>query len=213
MNCTDEYKPANTGCVKTYCESNYDKDINNYESAEECIQMCSRDRMCPEDRRSLEEVRTFCNNQYSGLGYSNSEACINICYYQPDSDANYLYRTINVRNPFPNSADSEAPYKTGPRLIGSNWYGLSKYIKKDDEDSTSVTGSSANSSVEYIIDLTQEDIRKIRDDTNKIKSNHTYDAYTDYIYSKEYEESEYVGEYKSKFIHDDFGYLFKKLPD
>ncbi len=126
-----------------------------------------------------------------------------------------MFRTVNNENPFPYSEVSEAPYPKGNRIIGKNWYGLSHYLTADDDDSTSVTGMSANSAVEYIIDLTGDDIRNIRENTASKKST-TVDPYSDYLYVESSQiayESGTTGRYKSSFIHEEFSGLFTKIPD
>ena len=111
-----------------------------------------------------------------------------------------IFRPINNYNPFPNSYDSESPYDTGNRQVGSNWVGFTNYIKHDINDSSSVTGPS--NQVEYVIDLTPEDIRSIRQDTENKKTKNKKDSYTENTLSMDLDK-DYDGEYISSFIHDD----------
>ena len=202
--CEKTYKPIETANIEKYCSVNYAKDINGYESPEDCVRRCST--KCPEDTRNEEVVEQYCKDA-EDLGYGQGDEgkrrCMNVCYSCPTCGGP-IYRTINNRNPFPYSKDSEEPYEKGNRIIGENWYGLTNYIKNDDEDMTSVTGENANTKVEYIIDLNPATIKEIR----KNSSEYGETVYTDYIYDKKQTEKE-VKAYKSKFIHTDFRDIFK----
>ena len=210
--CTKIYKPAEVLKIKEYCRENYDRDINGYKTEEECVSKCSTYRKCdPTIQRDLEKVKAYCKANYQEIGFAKEDICVNSCYYgdgdNDDDSSTYIYRPINNANPFPNSYDSEAPYDKGSRQVGSNWVAFTDYIKHDDLDKTSVTGASANNKPEYVIDLTPDDIKKIKDDTKSIKRNGD-NPYGDYFYVTSNKKG-YVGEYESKFIHEDFYELFK----
>ena len=213
-NCTENYLPSDTSSIKEHCEVYWDKDINNYSSYEDCTNQCSKARMCPDDRRNYEEVEQVCRNNYQEWGYNKASSCINYCYYCPECSADYIYRQIQVYNPFPYSKDSNTlgfNYPTGNRIIPSNWVGKTDYIKQDDGDKTSVTGIHHHQNVEYVIELTRNEIDLIKEDTKKYNDSASgNNAYLDYVYVKGTDETK---AYKSKFIHDNentaIGNIFK----
>ena len=139
------------------------------------------------------------------LGYDKAINCVNYCYYCPECSSEYVYRQVNNYNPFPKSSDSNTlgyNYLTGDRVIGSNWVGKSEYIKRDDNDTTSITGIHANQNVEYVIELTPDDIKAIKNNTELYNYSVTgNDAYLDYIYQ---DNTDVNGKYYSKFINDEF---------
>ncbi len=194
--CTEEFKPSKIGEITEYCYENYSKDINNYDSATDCISKCSNS--CPNDQRNEKAVSDFCTANAISLGYDSINDCKNNCY-NPYSEDGYLFRSIHNHDPFPNSPNS--PYAQGNRGIGKNWYAKEEYITDDDNDKTSVTGDNANKQVEYIIDLNYNTIKMIRNENN----NDGKEAYTTLIYSSTASDKNYVGEYKSKFLHDTLG--------
>ncbi len=214
--CYALYKPAETLAIRDYCNENWEEDVNDYENAAQCIRMCSN-RCDEEIKRDLDKVVAYCRTNYTSLGFGNERICINTCYNENPSDdeltglngKTFIYRPINNSNPFPNSYDTEEPYEKGKRTVGANWTGLTDYIKHDDEDVTSVTGVYANQHVEYIIDLSASDIKKIQEDTEKNQRDKS-NPYVEYEYKKSNDNSKYVKKYESKFIHEDFENLFRK---
>ena len=102
------------------------------------------------------------------------------------------------------------------RIIGANWVGYIKHILDDEDDSTTLTGPNAGTEVEYIIDLTPADIRKIREDNARKREKEKTDTYTDLVYSKDIKDT-YKGSYRSSFIHDEdkenggFASIFSKV--
>ena len=207
--CEELYDSADYAGIKSYCEKKWDIDVNNYESIDECKFQCGIES-CPEDSRNLEVVQNFCENNYMALGYDKEINCVNYCYNCPECSSEFVYRQVNNYNPFPKSSDSNTlgyNYMTGERVIGSNWVGKSEYIKRDDNDTTSITGIHANENVEYVIELTPDDIKKIKENTEiynySVEGN---DAYLDYIYQ---ENTDVNGKYYSKFINEEFRDSFK----
>lgn len=192
-NCETLYKPADRDGIYDYCAVNYRTDINNYESQNECVEVCSA-KKCPNNRRDYNVVANYCK-AYSALGYSKIEHCINSCYYVPESDG-YMFRSIDVNDPFPDSEEK--------RIVGQNWVGLEEYITNDKNDTTTITGDNANINVEYVIDLSPADIRKIREDTK----NGGRSSFTELAYTSDTKKS-VVGQYKSKFIREEYNELFK----
>ena len=198
-NCTSLYKPSDSNGIRKHCEKNWNRDVNNYDSVDDCITKCSSS--CPDDRRDLDGVQRFCRANYESLGYSNATGCVNYCYYCPECLNDYIFRSVNNYNPFPNSYDSaEFGYPVGERAIGTNWVGKSNYIKKDDDDETSVTGALKNQNVEYVIELTPNDIREIRENTEQYNdATSGNDAYLDYVYMDDVDDTK---KYYSKFINE-----------
>lgn len=204
-NCETSYKPTQTAEINNHCANYWNVDVNNYKGYDECTYQCSEARMCGSDRRNYTEVETVCKNNYITWGFKNASGCVNYCYYCPECESGYIFRPVNNYNPFPNSSDSNTlgyNYATGNRIIGSNWIGKSEYIKKDDKDSSSVTGVNANQKVEYVIELTPSVIKQIRNDTDSYnKASGGNDAYLDYVYM---EGTDTTKRYYSKFINETF---------
>jgi hypothetical protein len=197
-NCYTSYQPSRVGDIRKYCETNYKEDINNFDDVDDCIIKCADH--CPLKRNDLAVVTNFCNANALLLGYKNVSNCINYCY-DGGYSGEYIYRPVNNYNPFPNSYDSaEFGYPTGERQIGKNWVGKSHYIKRDDEDETSVTGALRNQNYEYVIELTPNDIRTIRSNTEEYNNTTSgNDAYLDYVYMDGVDNTK---EYYSKFINE-----------
>lgn len=170
--CEKEYNSANTYEIHNYCESNWDKDIKGYKSADDCFAKCSMTK-CPYGCVTKEEMEKFCSDNWRSLGYTEEAICLNTCNSKCSTGdgKNYLFRTVNVYDPFPSSQESETPYEKGNREIGNNWKYLSKYITNDSDDMTSITGANSNNQVEYIIDLSPGMIQKIRKDTENVGQN------------------------------------------
>lgn len=194
--------------VTEYCKEHLHEEVHNHVSVDSCVQSCIAP--CPNitkcDEAARNTVQLYCNGLYgnhstkSNNHSTKSNQCMNRCYAQKLCNGDkVLYRPINNYNPFPNSYDSDAPYQSGKREVGANWVGFTEYIKFDNKDSTSVTGPSRM--VEYVIDLTPEDIRNIRDDTERKKKDNN-EPYSKVTYSTQLTK-EYNGEYISSFIHDD----------
>ncbi len=210
-NCKTDINPngdASRSDVASYCNPNYLTDINGYKSPLECINDCWYD--CPNipkcDADSLGVVESFCSDKFGSVEKIEYKQCVSRCYkvYNCPDDG-FVFRSISNTDPFPNN-----------RKVGANWTGFEDFIIEDNYDSTAVTGVNADSGqVEYIIDLTPEDIRRIREDTRKNNESNV-DAYSDYIREVEKQnkeindnsDSETINKYRSQFIHKDFSNLF-----
>ncbi len=206
-NCEKLYKPAEFAKIKKYCDGFWSSDINGYESSSDCLEKCSSREnggMC-EESSDLPKVTSECKIDFANWGFDSASSCINRCYKPIGiEDSRFIYRPILNKDPFPNSSVSEVP---GKRIIGANWIGREHYITDDDDDFTSATGAHANTNVEFVIDLTPSDIRRIREDIKKYNdSAKGNDSYLDYVYRKGVDEK---GKYQSKFIHETFNDLFK----
>ena len=200
-NCETKFKPGQIGEITRYCNASYTTDINNYKSPEECILKCTKNA-CPDNCTIESEIDTYCGNQanVNKAGFKTKQECMNVCICT--EKGNYLYRTVSNLDPFPQSKVS--PQYKGERTIGKNWYGFSEYITNDSKDESTVTGDNKNRKVEYIIDMSPEDIKKVRKSNEKAG----VAGYTSYIYSVKYNK-QYKSAYKSKFIHDEYSELFK----
>ena len=218
QNCTKIYKAADTEGIYNYCsdEENIKQDVNNYKDKGECFERCSTLRRCEYYGCSKEKAENFCSAKWEAYEYGSESQCMNECYVdcevpQEGNGSKYLFRTVNVLDPFPNSPESVFPYEKGKRVVGANWNQLSEYIVNDEEDGTTITGPGANQMVEYVIDLTPADIRQIRQDTetsnmNNGKRKRAVYAKLDRVKTS----SNIIQEYKSNFIHNSqFVKLFK----
>ena len=193
QSCTSIYKPSEIGNITAYCNADYRTDLNNYKSVDECISQCSN--ACPNECREESDLKDYCKNNATSLGFESINECLNRCYC-PYAEDGYLFRSIHNYDPFPYSPNS--PYVKGNRGIGKNWYAKEEIITNDSQDTSSVTGDNANRQVEYIMELQIDDIRKIRNENDK----EGRESYTKLIYSSQTEDEDYVGEYKSKLLHD-----------
>ena len=178
--------------------------MNNFDSSEECFEICSYYPRCEYYGCDKTKAENFCT-RFNEYGYTSKNQCMNECYADCSTEGKgqYLFRAVNVLNPFPNSDESDYPFEKGDRIVGSNWREMSEFITSDDDDRTTITGNNANQYVEYIIDLTPSDIRRIRQDTdaselNNEKRKRAVYAKLDRIKTS----SNVIGEYKSNFIHN-----------
>ena len=190
--------------VEKYCKEHLSEEVHRHKSTDDCVNSCMK---CPVitkcDEAGRNELQSYCNSFY-GENTNESRQCQNRCYVpycQIVDDPEYLYRSINNYNPFPNSYDSESPFEQGKREVGANWFGFTDYIKHDDDDTTSVTGVNSNQKPEYVIDLGPGAIEKIRKDTKAKKENDKKESYTEFTNSTDLDKN-YSGEYISSFIHD-----------
>ena len=186
--------------VEKYCKEHLSEEVHRHKSTDDCVNSCMK---CPIiercDLTSLNTVKSYCDQIY-GNDTNGSRQCQNRCKCDNNGDE-YLYRSINNYNPFPNSYDSESPFEQGKREVGANWFGFTDYIKHDDDDTTSVTGVNSNQKPEYVIDLGPGAIEKIRKDTKAKKENDKKESYTEFTNSTNLDKN-YSGEYISSFIHD-----------
>ena len=210
--CYRLYKPADTGAIHDYCYAKWKTDTNGFNDDEDCFNKCTATK-CPNNRNNLTVVENYCAS-YNALGYPDYEHCLNKCYREETDNGtgDYLFRSVNVLDPFPNSQESEGIFEKGDRIVGKNWKFLSGYITDDSEDKTSITGSFANTKVEYVIDMTPEIIRELRRDTrdsdlNTEKNKRGVYAKLDRIQGS---SSKVIEEYRSQLIHNsDFTDLFQ----
>ena len=202
--CYTRYKATQTLKINEYCKRSWTTDLNGFVDEEDCFTKCSW--VCPNNRQDKDEIDRYCNN-YAAYGFTEKKYCMNLCY-TPEEEPNgddYIFRSVNVNNPFPNSSESKPPYDTGKRIVGKNWKFLSEYITDDDGDETTVTGVNANKHVEYVIELGKEDIKAIRNDTNSLGNGNTTKNRRR-VYGKldriKTGDKKVIQEYKSQFIHN-----------
>ena len=202
--CYRLYKPAETEDIHNYCYSKWDDDVNGFVSDEDCYNKCTA-KVCPNNRNNLIVVENHCAN-YNALGFPDYEHCMNKCYKEENDDGtgDYLYRSVNVLDPFPSSQESQGIFEKGDRVVGKNWKFLSGYITDDSQDRTSVTGEYANTQVEYVIDLSAGDVKDLRYNTNENRKT---------VYStlnRITGDKNIVQEYRSEFLHkSDFSRAFQ----
>ena len=204
--------------VSEYCKLHAWDDENDFKGdTVKCVNICSK---CPNDCNNKTEVEKHCANAkllYEEGTMSSDLAkslCMQTCYCDTPKtvEKDYLFRSVNVYNPFPNSQESVLPYEKGNRLIGKNWQFLSEIITKDSSDSTSVTGDNANKAVEYVIDISPADLQEIRKDTKESSLNVSYNKRR--VYGKldrvTTSSKKVIEKYKSKFINETYASLFKQ---
>ena len=216
--CRKEF-PNPTGLdleIQEYCSIHGNEDINGFKDKDECFSFCSGvQRRCPNECDDLKKVESFCENA-SDLGYPGTDAkqlCMNECFCpNTREDDDYLFRSIDVFDPFPNSDESVSQYTKGIRLIGKNWRFLSeKYIINDSNDKTAVTGPNKNEAVEYIIDINAKDIKSIRKSIDDSETNTLNNKRK--VYAQLYRvstNSKELGPYKSEFIRSKYSGLFQQ---
>ena len=204
------------GEAYNWCKTNFKDDPNKYDDEIECADDCAP---CPFvdscDEGALNKITEWCSAKFKNSEVKDAtNHCVNRCYKRSCLPDNVVYRPINISDPFPNS--SESTTNPGKRIIGANWVGYIKHILDDEDDSTTLTGPNAGTEVEYIIDLTPADIRKIREDNARKREKEKTDTYTDLVYSKDIKDT-YKGSYRSSFIHDEdkenggFASIFSKV--
>lgn len=197
--------------VSVYCER-YQEDENGYNSQNECIDSCWKTGDCPIvtscDEKGIEPVRAYCKNKF-GSGTLDESQCVYACYKNSCDTVDYLYRPINVQDPFPKSPVSTK--EQGNRKIGANWVGFERYITDDEDDMSTITGPNANTAVEYVVDLSLDDIRSIRNSTDKenMGGNNSYTDYRATFVVDKQTGDKYLTEYRSSFIHDQYRSLFQ----
>ncbi len=213
IDCTNIYEPGDTENIHEYCKRNWTNDLNGYKDEEDCFKKCTAPQ-CPNNSDDLDAVKKFCGTYYSQIGFKTESLCLNSCYNNGVNTNNeYIFRSINVYDPFPNSIESD--YENGARIVGKNWQFLSSYITDDSQDGTSVTGDQKNQKVEYIVDMSASDIMTVRsntkmngksaNETNATNKKRTVYARLDRIKKS---SNDAIEEYKSQFLHNDFTGLF-----
>ena len=138
-NCKTMFNPGEKKNIYDYCVKNFKNDVNNFTDPDDCYKKCSS---CPDEIEPLEDSKTnieinkefikekYCGvDNYSILGYPSSEECIAQTYKECVKTEPYIYRPININNPFPSAVESSIGYSAGTRPIGTNWQGKSNYIK------------------------------------------------------------------------------------
>ena len=209
--CYKKYLPAQTKEIHDYCVKNWMKDINGFIDDEDCFNKCTVSS-CQNNKNDLKVAEAYCAN-YHALGYPDYEHCLNSCYKEDEDEGNgdYIFRSVNVLDPFPNSQESQGIFEKGDRIIGKNWKFLSGYITNDEYDKTSVTGPFANTKVEYVIDMSPQDIRNLRKDTSENELNTEKNRRAVYAKLDRVKgNNNVIEEYRSQFIHNsDFTDLFQ----
>lgn len=216
-NCAVTYKQDDVAGIRKYCEKNWDNDVAGYTSYESCLNGCSGGRIRTNCSTivglrgySQSAIVTTCNERWDEFGFSSAENCATLCCTTLGTcsgSGDYIYRPININNPFPNS------YLTGQlqdiRPVGGNWIGKEDYILRqtdlDKDDDTNLNTQVA----EYIIDLNPAQINAIKKDNETYNETHEGNVYSDYVYINDEHLSSAVP-YVSEFIHNsEFTSYFK----
>ena len=190
------YKPADKVAIDNYCSSKWAMDKSNYSSYEECSEQCGY-RRCPSDplvRQDYKKLESWCKEKYYDLGYASFGYCINVCY--PAQDGDYVYRPININNPFPYSEGSKnVGYISGNRLVGKNWIGL-------DADAN----PHGLNNIYYSFNLNASTMVKVKRYNQSVPL-----YYTELQHSKRDRSCGLEG-FCSVFVHEKFRSSFTKLP-
>ena len=141
--CLKLYKPAQRNDIEIYCQNYWETDLNGFKGEADCFNKCTVKECPEEDSKNLKKVEEYCK-KYEEYGYKEEEQCISNCYKEENSSPEFMYRSVDIENPFPRSEE-------GKRVIGQNWIGLEKYIKE---------GGSEGRTIYF----TPNDIRSLRDE-------------------------------------------------
>ena len=183
--CPALYKPSEYDSIRNYCNSNWQTDTNNYYSATDCYNKCSRmdNRSCKSNVKCNNEtaVKNWCSNESNRIaaGYKSKEACLNDCSC-PASSFEFIYRPIAT-------GKNASGYNAFPdRDAGSNWVGYEVLTEKTEEQIYADSGNKA----QYVIELDSSTIQQIKNNTASNKFN--------YI---NYSGSDINGYFKSTFVN------------
>lgn len=217
-NCEEENKNKewSTEKVREYCgkkitvngtdKYSWEIDVNKYDSEDDCVNKCREEITafpnCSKNAILIAKSECSNNHEKDTVEYEN---CVNYAASIYCSGP-ILFRPISIYDPFPDSYNSPSVI-TGKRVVGANWQEKEKYITEED---TNYSGT------QYVIDLSPEDIRAIRDDTTKTKQNEKEDPNVTVYCSKDGKklkgkDCEGYNGYESSFLHEDFNYLFKDV--
>ena len=185
-------------CVQT-CDINYDdEDYVTCKYNNCCRNNCNGNVACLYGCCYSE-----CQEKYGSNGLTpNSEQlnlCLELCLCENGSceGDNYLYRTINMDNPFPGSTD------TTSRRAGANWYGKVAYITNTDTNNTKYADTTDGRSDAYEYKFTLDS--KV---LNNLKNN--YSSYLEYNKSTKAISTISSNAYCSSLIHEELNnYLVK----
>ncbi len=203
-NCTAEYCPGEYTKIREHCDNYASDDIHDYDDAQDCFDKCSP---CPDGIEPVEDTKEkiktnisiikdqYCDKHWEEFLYPSKDECINLTYERcvsSEKKTPYIYRPVNVNNPFPSAVESSVGYISGSRPIGINWQGQQQNITN-----TYVT----NDAPDYFVSLDPSTINSIK---KKIESLEKAGAENIYIKEKPLDETDLRKKYISDFIHREF---------
>ena len=184
----DTYCGSNVACRMKYCPQECEgcEDIGVTEnscSEGSCIDACNKTYLEPKDRLTCRYgcCRTACNGEVGCIykcceseckdkldkKYINADeykVCLKMCSCEngscpsDDGGRDYVYRTINLKRPFPNGDNPDG------RKPGANWFGKVEYITKTEEVGSKYYDATdgVTEEYEYRFVLTSEKLAEIK---------------------------------------------------
>jgi hypothetical protein len=217
-NCPNNFKPGEYEKIKEYCDNNFKEDVNNYKDPEECMRRCIP---CPSGYEPTEDTperinknidvikNNYCKTSWKDNKYKSEESCINVTYRlcvkrwtnptTTTGEDGYIYRPVNVNNPFPSAVESSVGYATGARSIGVNWQGKTQYI-----ESTYKTKDTPD----YYVVLDTTALYSIRNKVEALERVGENNIYGKEVYMKDVDHTK---EYLSSFVREEFRDIFKYI--
>lgn len=187
----DSYKPANYAGIKKYCREHWDTDTAGYGSYDSCVSDCSNqdEELCENKYKPYQttQIKDWCHNHYKTSGYKSEDSCINTCTTTKIGEG-YTYRPIALGE----SGDSTFKFNAFPkRDAGTNWKGYEQKYTVDDND--------YNEQPIYVINLSADNIKRIKQDTKNSGENVYADFNGEYETDGSFFRSEYVNNNTSIF--------------
>ena len=197
--CKVLYKPANYAGIKKYCRENWDKDTAGYGSYDSCVSDCSNQNgkeLCENKFKPNQttQIKDWCHINYENSGYKSEDSCINTCTTTKIGEG-YTYRPIAL-------GESDNPtfkFNAFPkRNAGTNWKGYEQKYTVDDND--------YNEQPIYVINLSADNIKRIKQDTKDSGKNVYADFIGKYETNGSFFRSDYVDNNTSIFtrVNEDY---------
>lgn len=197
--CKVLYKPANYAGIKKYCRENWDKDTAGYGSYDSCVSDCSNQagkELCENKFKPNQttQIKDWCHINYENSGYKSEDSCINTCTTTKIGEG-YTYRPIALGE----SGNSTFKFNAFPkRNAGTNWKGYEQKYTVDDND--------YNEQPIYVINLSADNIKRIKQDTKDSGKNVYADFIGKYETNGSFFRSDYVDNNTSIFtrVNEDY---------
>lgn len=197
--CKVLYKPANYAGIKKYCRENWDKDTAGYGSYDSCVSDCSNQdgkELCENKFKPNQttQIKDWCHINYENSGYKSEDSCINTCTTTKIGEG-YTYRPIAL-------GESDNPtfkFNAFPkRNAGTNWKGYEQKYTVEDND--------YNEQPIYVINLSADNIKRIKQDTKDSGKNVYADFIGKYETNGSFFRSDYVDNNTSIFtrVNEDY---------
>ena len=197
--CKVLYKPANYAGIRKYCKEHWDKDTAGYGSYDSCVSDCSNQdgkELCENKFKPNQttQIKDWCHINYENSGYKSEDSCINTCTTTKIGEG-YTYRPIALGE----SGDSTFKFNAFPkRNAGTNWKGYEQKYTVDDND--------YNEQPIYVINLSADNIKRIKQDTKDSGKNVYADFIGKYETNGSFFRSDYVDNNTSIFtrVNEDY---------